>query len=185
MAKRFAREHGKAYESLQLVVAHLGSGISVSAHENGRMVDVTNSREEGAFSTERAGGVPIMRLVDLCFSGRYTKNQVEVLLFREGGLQSYLGTKDLVEVEGRMDAGDVQATKVFGAMLYQIAKEIGAMAAALHGRVYAVLLTGGMAHSTVWYDASELCELDCSRYLLCRRRRTAGAGRRCIARPAS
>ena len=147
VAKRFAREHGKAYESLRLVVAHLGSGISVSAHENGRMVDVTNSREEGAFSTERAGGVPTMQLVDLCFSGRYTKSQVEVLLFREGGLYSYLGTKDLVEVEERMDSGDLQAKKVFDAMLYQIAKEIGAMAAALHGRVYAVLLTGGMAHS--------------------------------------
>jgi butyrate kinase len=147
VAKRFAREHGKAYESLRLVVAHLGSGISVSAHENGRMVDVTNSREEGAFSTERAGGVPIMQLVDLCFSGRYTKSQVELLLFREGGLYSYLGTKDLVEVEGRLESGDLQARKVFDAMAYQIAKEIGAMTAALHGRVYAVLLTGGMAHS--------------------------------------
>lgn len=147
VAKRFAREHGKAYESLRLVVAHLGSGISVSAHENGRMVDVTNSREEGAFSTERAGSVPIMQLVDLCFSGRYTKKQIEQLLFREGGLYSYLGTKDLVAVEERMEAGDLPAKRVFDAMVYQIAKEIGAMAAALHGRVYAVLLTGGMAHS--------------------------------------
>ena len=147
-AKRFAREHGKAYETLRLVVAHLGSGISVSAHESGRMVDVTNSREEGAFSTERAGGVPIMQLVDLCFSGRYTKKQVEQLLFREGGLYSYLGTKDVIEVEERIASGDAQATTVFDAMAYQIAKEIGAMAAALHGRVYAVLLTGGMAHSS-------------------------------------
>jgi butyrate kinase len=148
VAKRFAREHGKAYETLRLVVAHLGSGISVSAHESGRMVDVTNSREEGAFSTERAGGVPIMQLVDLCFSGRYTKKQVEQLLFREGGLYSYLGTKDVIEVEERIASGDAQATTVFDAMAYQIAKEIGAMAAALHGRVYAVLLTGGMAHSS-------------------------------------
>lgn len=147
VAKRFAREHGKAYESLRLVVAHLGSGISVSAHDTGRMIDVTNSREEGAFSTERAGGVPIMQLVELCFSGRYTHKEVEVMLFREGGLYSYLGTKDLVEVEGRIDAGDAIAKKVFDSMAYQIAKEIGAMAAALHGRVYAVLLTGGMAHS--------------------------------------
>lgn len=147
VAKRFAREHGKAYESMRLVVAHLGSGISVSAHENGRMIDVTNSREEGAFSTERAGTVPVMQLVDLCFSGRYTCKQVETLLFREGGLYSYLGTKDLVEVERRFDAGDEQAKKVFAAMAYQIGKEIGAMAAALHGNVYAVLLTGGMAHS--------------------------------------
>lgn len=147
VAKRFAREHGKAYESMRLVVAHLGSGISVSAHDNGRMIDVTNSREEGAFSTERAGTVPIMELVKLCFSGGYTYKQVETLLFREGGLYSYLGTKDLVEVERRIDAGDEHAKKVFAAMAYQIAKEIGAMSAALRGNVYALLLTGGMAHS--------------------------------------
>ena len=147
VAKRFAREHGKAYESLRLIVAHLGSGISVSAHENGRMVDVTNSREEGAFSTERAGTVPVMQLVDLCFSGRYTRKEVETLLFREGGLYSYLGTKDLVEVEQRIAAGVPYAQKIFDAMVYQIAKEIGAMAAVLRGRVYAILVTGGMAHS--------------------------------------
>jgi len=147
VAKRFAREHGTAYDNMRLVVAHLGSGISVSAHENGRMIDVTSSREEGAFSTERAGTVPMMELVNLCFSGRYTRKQVETALFREGGLYSYLGTKDLVEVEHRIEAGNEQAKKVFDAMAYQIAKEIGAMAAALRGNVYAVLLTGGMAHS--------------------------------------
>lgn len=147
VAKRYARERGELYESLRLIVAHLGSGISISAHENGLMVDVTNSREEGAFSTERAGGVPVMQLVDLCFSGRYTQKQVEAMLFRDGGLYSYLGTKDLMEVERRMDRGETQAKIVFAAMVYQIAKEIGAMAAALHGRVDAVLVTGGMAHS--------------------------------------
>src|SRR5208283_4512232 len=137
VAKRYAREHGKAYESLRLIVAHLGSGISVSAHENGLMVDVTNSREEGAFSTERAGTVPTMQLVNLCFSGKYTEKQVEGLLFREGGLYSYLGTKDLVEVERRIASGDAKAKTVFDAMVYQIAKEIGSMAAVLHGRVNA------------------------------------------------
>ncbi len=147
VAKRYARERGEPYESLYLIVAHLGSGISVSAHENALMVDVTNSREEGAFSTERAGGVPVMQLVDLCFSGKHTQEQVEALLFRDGGLYSYLGTKDLVEVERRMDAGGTTAKIVFEAMVYQIAKEIGAMAAVLRGRANAVLLTGGMAHS--------------------------------------
>ncbi len=147
VAKRYARECGKAYESLRLIVAHLGSGISISAHENGRMVDVTNSREEGAFSTERAGGVPAMQLVDLCFSGQYTHKQVEALLFRDGGLYSYLGTKDLVEVERRIQAGDVRAKTVFDAMIYQIAKEVGAMAAVLRGHVHALLFTGGMTHS--------------------------------------
>jgi butyrate kinase len=147
VAKRYAREQNKPYASLRLIVAHLGSGISVSAHENGRMIDVTNSREEGAFSTERAGGVPVMQLVELCFSGRYTKKQVATALFSEAGLYSYLGTKDLIEVERRIDCGDAEAKLVFDAMVYQIAKEIGAMAAVLCGRVDALLLTGGMAHS--------------------------------------
>ncbi len=147
VAKRFAREHGRPYEHLHLIVAHVGSGISISAHEHGRMIDVTNSREEGAFSTERAGTVPCMKLVDLCFSGNYTRDQVETMLFREGGLYSYLGTKDLEEIESRIDSGDDRAALVFEAMVYQIAKEIGAMSAALRGRVDAILITGGMAHS--------------------------------------
>jgi butyrate kinase len=147
VAKRYARERGQAYAALRLIVAHLGSGISVSAHQNGRMVDATNSREEGAFSTERAGGVPAMQLLDLCFSGKYTKKQIEGLLCRDGGLQSYLGTKDLLEVERRIDCGDAPAALVFDSMAYQIAKEIGAMAAPLCGKVDAILFTGGMAHS--------------------------------------
>jgi butyrate kinase len=147
VAKRHARECSKPYESLRLIVAHLGSGISVSAHDNGLMIDVTNSREEGAFSTERAGGVPAMQLVNLCFSGKHTQKEVENLLFRDGGLYSYLGTKDLVEVEKRIENGDAKAATVFEAMVYQIAKEVGAVAVVLHGRVDAILMTGGMAHS--------------------------------------
>jgi butyrate kinase len=147
VAKRYAREHGEAYDSLRLVVAHLGSGISVSAHSGGCMIDVTNSREEGAFSTERAGGVPTMQLVDLCFSGKYTRNQIEDLLFRNGGLYSYLDTRDLEEVEHRIASGEAKAGTVYKAMIYQMAKEIGAMATVLNGRVDALLLTGGMAHS--------------------------------------
>lgn len=147
VAKRYAREQAKPYEALRLIVAHLGSGISVSAHEGGRMIDATNSREEGAFSTERAGGVPAMQLLDLCFSGTHTRKQVDDLLCRDGGLQSYLGTKDLAEVERRIASGDQHAATVFAAMAYQIAKEIGAMAAVLCGQVDAILFTGGMAHS--------------------------------------
>jgi len=147
VAKRYARERGKAYESLRLLVAHLGSGISVSAHWSGRMIDVTNSREEGSFSTERAGGVPAMQLVDLCLSGKYTRKEVEDLLFRNGGLYSYLGTRDLEEVEHRISSGEAKAGVVYQAMVYQIAKEIGAMATVLNGSVDALLLTGGMARS--------------------------------------
>lgn len=147
VAKRYARERAIAYDSLRLIVAHLGSGISISAHQDGRMTDATNSREEGAFSTERAGTVPGMQLVDLCFSGKYSRKQVEALLFRDGGLYSYLSTRDLSEVECRIAAGDNQAKTVFNAMAYQIAKEIGAMATVLRGHVDAILFTGGMAHS--------------------------------------
>ncbi len=147
VAKRFAHEQGRRYADLHLIVAHVGSGISVSAHERGRMVDVTNSREEGAFSTERSGTVPCMKLAELCFSGDYTLKEIENALFREGGLYSYLGTKDLEEIERRIVAGDARAALVFDAMVYQIAKEIGAMSAALKGRVDAILMTGGMAHS--------------------------------------
>lgn len=148
VAKRFARETGRSYPDLRLVVVHLGSGISVSSHEGGRMVDVNNTREEGPFSAERAGGVPVMQLVDLCFSGRYTRKDVETLLFREGGLEAHLGTKDLEEVERRIEKGDRRAALVYDAMVYQVSKQVGAMAAALKGLVDAILLTGGMAHST-------------------------------------
>ena len=147
VAKRYAKQVGRSYKSLRLIVAHLGSGISVSAHESGRMIDVTNSREEGAFSPERAGTVPVTQLVNLCFSGRYTAKEIESLLFREGGLFSYLRTKDLAEVERRIADGDDKAAAVWDAMVYQIAKEIGAMAAVLSGNVDALLVTGGMAHS--------------------------------------
>jgi butyrate kinase len=152
VAKRFAREQRKSYQSLRLIVAHLGSGISISAHEDGHMIDVTNSREEGAFSTERAGAIPAMKLVDWCFSGNVTRQEVEKALIREGGLASYLGTKDLAEVERMMeDSGDREKTakaRLVGiAMAYQIAKEIGAYATVLKGKVDAILLTGGMANS--------------------------------------
>lgn len=147
VAKRFAREQGKPYSGLRLVIAHLGSGISVSAHEGGRMIDVNLAGQEGPMSTERAGGLQWREVVRLCFSGLYTPETIYNALFREGGIYSYLGTKDLREVELRIADGDAQAALIFDAMVYQIAKEIGAMAAALSGKVDAILLTGGMAHS--------------------------------------
>jgi len=147
IARRYASDMEQSYEDLRLVVAHLGSGHSISAHSSGRMIDATNSREEGAFSTERSGSVPAMELVRLCFSGRYTQKEIETMLTREGGLTSYLGCSDLREIEQRIGQGDQYAGLVFRAMVYQIAKEIGAMACALRGRVDAILLTGGMSHS--------------------------------------
>jgi butyrate kinase len=148
VARRYAREQGRPYASLRLVVAHLGSGVSVSAHRGGLGVDVVPPREEGPFSMDRAGGVPVMKLAQLCFTGEYGFADIERLLFAEGGVFSHLGTKDLVEVERRIDGGDDRARLVFDAMACQVAKSIGAMATVLHGEVDAVLLTGGMAHST-------------------------------------
>jgi len=146
-ARRYAREQNRSYADLRLIVAHLGGGVCISAHEGGMMVDATDAQQEGPFSSERAGTVPVLQLARLCFDGRYDKQDVERMLIVEGGLSSYLGTTDLVEVERRIAGGDDKAALVFEALAYQIAKEIGAMAAALDGRVDAVLITGGMAHS--------------------------------------
>jgi butyrate kinase len=146
VARRFAREQGSSYAALRLIVAHLGSGITVSAHQDGRMID-SNSIEEGPFGVDRTGGLPVRALARLCFSGQYTEAQFDRQLFGDGGLFAYLGTRDLIEVERRIDEGDGKAALVFDAMVYQVGKEAGAMAAVLKGKVDALLLTGGMARS--------------------------------------
>jgi butyrate kinase len=146
VARRFAREQGSSYQALRLIVAHMGSGITVSAHQEGKMID-SNSLEDGPFGVDRTGGLPVRALVRLCFSGRFTEAQMDRHLFGDGGLMAYLGTRNLIEVEKRIEAGDSKAMLIFDAMVYQVGKEAGAMAAVLKGRVDAVLLTGGMAYS--------------------------------------
>ena len=146
VARRFARETGRPYGDLRLIIAHLGSGITVSAHRDGRMID-NNTPEEGPFGPDRTGSLPVQSLIRLCLSGNYTERQLHRMVFGEGGLFAYLGTRDLVEVERRIDGGDARAAEVYEAMIYQVAKETGAMAAVLAGKVDAILLTGGMAHS--------------------------------------
>ncbi len=146
VARRYAREQGRTYQALRLIVAHLGSGITVSAHQDGRMID-SNTIDEGPFGVDRCGGLPVRALIKLCFSGKYTQEQLDRHVFGEGGLSAYLGTRDLVEVERRIDAGDHEAARVLESMVYQIGKQAGAMAVALMGKVDAVLLTGGMAYS--------------------------------------
>ena len=146
VARRYAKEQGRPYETLRLIVAHMGSGITVSAHREGRQID-SNTIEEGPFGPDRTGGLPVRALIKLCFSGRFAQKEIDHKVFGDGGLYAYLGTRDLEEIERRIDAGDQQAALVFDAMVYQIAKEAGAMAAVLEGKVDAVLLTGGMAHS--------------------------------------
>lgn len=146
VARRFAKMQQREYASLRLIVIHMGSGITVSAHEDGRMVD-NNTPEEGPFGPDRTGSLPVRMLLRHALSGMYTATELDRQVFGAGGIYAYLGTRDLREVERRIDAGEERAREVFAAMAYQIAKEAGAMAAVLKGNVDAVLLTGGMAHS--------------------------------------
>ena len=146
VARRYAREQGRTYASLRLIVVHMGSGITVSAHRDGRIVD-SNSIEEGPFGADRTGSLPVRELIKLCFSGKMTQQEADRHVFGDGGLFAYLGTRDLIQVERRIGEGDGQAAAVLEAMIYQIGKEAGAMAAVLEGKVDAVLLTGGMARS--------------------------------------
>jgi len=153
-ARKIASGLGKDYEDVNLIVAHLGGGISVGAHQKGKVVDVNNSLDgDGPFSPERAGSLPAGDLVKLCFSGEYSKEQVLKLLQGGGGMSAYLGTTSGLETERRISAGDAVAAEVFEAMSYQIAKEIGACAAVLEGRVDAIALTGSLAYSKTLTDS--------------------------------
>lgn len=148
VARKAAAVLGKTYEEINLVVAHMGGGITVGAHRSGRVVDVTNGLDgEGPFTPERAGGLPAGEVVRLAFSGRYSESELLQRLVRRGGLLAYLGTNDAVEVERRLDSGDAEAFLVYRALAYQVAKDIGAMAAVLEGHVHAVVLTGGLTYS--------------------------------------
>jgi butyrate kinase len=146
VARRFAHEQGRPYDALRLIVVHMGSGITVSAHREGLQID-SNTIDEGPFGPDRTGGLPARALIKLCFSGRFAQKEIDHKVFGNGGLFAYLGTRYLEEVERRIDSGDREAALVFDAMIYQIAKESGAMAAVLEGRVDGLLLTGRMAHS--------------------------------------
>lgn len=147
MAREVAKELGRPYEELYLITAHLGGGISIIPHKRGKMVDCNNPMEMGPFCPDRSGGLPVRSLVKLAFSGKYSKDELLVKMGREGGLADHLGTKDLREAEAMAKAGNEYANLVLDAMNYQIAKEIGAMATVLSGRVDAIILTGGMANS--------------------------------------
>ncbi|MBQ2703481.1 MAG: butyrate kinase [Alistipes sp.] len=153
VARRYAAEVGKPYEELNLVVAHMGGGVSVGAHRKGCVIDVNNALDgEGPIAPERAGSLPAGSLVELCFSGKYTKAEVKKMLCGKGGVVDLLGTNSMIEVRERAAAGDEEASLVLEAMCYSIAKNIGAMAAALDGKVDAVILTGGLAYSEVITD---------------------------------
>ena len=147
VARRVARKMGGSYGDYNFVVAHLGTGVSVAAHAKGRMIDVCDAVSEGPFSPERAGGLPAATLVQLCYSGKYTFEELFRTLYTKSGIYSYLGTKDLREVETMAREGNETAALLLEALPYQIAKEIAAQASVLSGKVDRIILTGGMAYS--------------------------------------
>jgi len=146
VAKRYAKEVGKAYEDLNLIVVHMGGGVSVGAHTGGRIVDVFNALSgEGAFSPERAGGVAPAALVEMCFSGKYTKDEIKKKLIGNGGYNALVGTNNAQEVYKR-SLTDPDVKLVFDAFIYQVSKDIGAMSTVLKGKVDQIILTGGIAY---------------------------------------
>jgi butyrate kinase len=149
--KAIGRTHAKAqnikYVDLNLIIAHMGGGVSVGAHKKGRVVDVNQALDgDGPFSPERSGSLPSGQIAKLCFSGEYTHAEVKKMITGKGGFVAYLGTNDALEVEKMAEAGDEKAKLIQCAFSYQVAKEIGAMATVLEGEVDAILLTGGMAY---------------------------------------
>ena len=147
VARKYATELGRKYEDLNLIVAHLGGGVSVGSHEKGKVIDVPNALDgEGPFSPERSGSLPVGDVVKLCFSGEYSHDEVKKMLKGNGGMVSYLNTNDAREVEDRINNGDKEAELIYYAMAYQIAKEIGAAATVLKGKVDGILITGGIAY---------------------------------------
>ena len=147
VARLYADSTGRKYEDLNLIIAHMGGGVSVGAHKNGKVIDVNNALNgDGPFSPERSGGLPSGQLVDLCFSGRFTHEELKAMITGKGGMVAYLGTNSFIEVCKMAENGDKKAQLIRNACSYQIAKEIGAMAAVLDGSVDAIILTGGMAY---------------------------------------
>ncbi|PSU44742.1 butyrate kinase [Photobacterium frigidiphilum] len=154
VAQTYAQQCNKHYSELNLIVCHMGGGITISLHQQGRAVDATDAIAEGPMTPERSGRLPARDLIDLCFSGQYSHDEMKKLLQGEGGVFSYLGTADMREVEAAAEEGDREARMVLDAMIYQIAKEIGAMAPVVNGQIDGVILTGGIAYSQ--YVTSEL-----------------------------
>ncbi|WP_214807654.1 butyrate kinase [Exiguobacterium sp. s102] len=148
VAKRYAKQAEMPYEEMRLIVAHMGGGITVGAHLDGRVIDVNNGLDgEGSFSPERSGSLPVGQLIELCYSTKYKLEGMKRLVVGSGGLVAHLGTFDAIEIERRIDAGDEKAALLYDAMAYRIAKEIAAQSAVLYGQIDAIILTGGLAYS--------------------------------------
>lgn len=148
LARKYAASLGKKYEDMDLIVAHLGGGISIGAHHKGRVIDVNNAFDgEGPFSPERSGTLPAADLVDLCFSGKHTKEEIKKLISGRGGLMAHLGTNDMITISRKAEEGEEPYKGVLDAMFYNVAKYIGSMYVVLKGKVDAIILTGGIAFS--------------------------------------
>lgn len=153
IARKYAKELNKTYEEVNVIVAHMGGGISVGAHHKGRVIDVNNGLNgDGPMSPERSGGIPAGQLVELCFFGKFSKAEINKKIKGQGGLSAYLGTNDAVEIEKRIKEGDEQAKLIYKAMSYQVAKEIGALSTVLKGDIDGILLTGGLAYGQMVTD---------------------------------
>ncbi|GHV85601.1 hypothetical protein AGMMS50230_12090 [Spirochaetia bacterium] len=149
IARRLAAKLGKSYENARFIAAHLGGGITVGAHRYGRVIDVNDALSgEGPFTPERTGAIPAIPIINMCFSGEYTEAEMIDKVTRNGGMKAYLGTSELQNVQKMINDGDEFAALVLDSMAYQVSKEIGAMSAVLEGLVDAIILTGGLAHST-------------------------------------
>ena len=147
VAKRYAKETGKAYDSLNLIVVHMGGGVSVGAHKNGKVIDVFNALDgDGAFSPERAGAVPVGALIKMCFSGKYTEKEIYKKFVGNGGFNAYLGTNDMRDVEKMVSEGDAKAKEIRDAFIFQVSKNIGSMSCVLKGKVDQIIVTGGIAY---------------------------------------
>lgn len=151
VGRKAARQLGKSYEEARLIVCHLGGGVSVAAHDHGRVVDVFNVKDEGAMGMDRGGGLPVNQLIDYCYAGR-SRDEVKRTLGRRSGMLSYVGTTDFREICARVVSGDERFTAAYRALVYQLAKDIGAMAAVLHFEVDAIVYTGGMAYEQFFCD---------------------------------
>lgn len=148
VVRKVAERLRKTITRLNLIVAHLGSGVTVSAIRQGKQIDANNANEEGPFSPQRSGSLPVAQVIEMCFSGRYSKQEMLDKLQRKGGLLAHLGTDDIRVIEQRIKTGDKKAKLIYDAMVYQIAKEIGSRYVALKGRVSAIVITGGVAKSS-------------------------------------
>lgn len=151
VGRKAARQLGKSYEEARLIVCHLGGGVSVAAHDHGRVVDVFNVKDEGAMGMDRGGGLPVNQLIDYCYAGR-SREEVKRTLGRRSGMLSYVGTTDFREICASVVSGDERFTAAYRALVYQLAKDIGAMAAVLHFEVDAIVYTGGMAYEQFFCD---------------------------------